>query len=264
MAGVVIIDVDVVMATSAGVVIVVDVIDVVATRTGVVVIVVDVSDVVATRTGVVVVIDVIDVGGTRTVVIDIIGLIVVRGNCDAGATGIVGVFGLVAGAADVVGDTRRRQCSPTGRCRLGRCWTERCRPTKLSAGTLLDGVLVDGILAGVVVAGVVTAGMGDGVGAATVMQAGSAACSASSQLPRTSPGTPLSSGVPASRDAAIAGTARVSVAQPVMIQMRCRFMGGSSCLGDATIKPAHAGTPPVDVGTTTNVTPSTSVVGADW
>jgi hypothetical protein len=102
----------------------------------------------------------------------------------------------------------------------------------LFEGTLFDGVLVDGVLAGVVTVGAVVLGVLVGVVAgivtATEMHSGSVACSASSQLPRTSPGTPLSSGVPASRDAANAGTARVSVAQPVMIQMRCRFMGNSS------------------------------------
>jgi hypothetical protein len=93
--------------------------------------------------------------------------------------------------------------------------------------TLFDGVLFDGVL----LEGVVTGGVGAGVGTTIEMQSGSEACSASSQLPRTSPGTPLSSGVPASRAAAIVGTATVSVAKPAMIQMRCRFMGSSSLWG---------------------------------
>jgi hypothetical protein len=90
----------------------------------------------------------------------------------------------------------------------------------VTTGTLLDGMLLDGG---------VTAGVG--VGTTIEMQAGSEACSASSQLPRTSPGTPLSSGVPASRAAAIVGTATVSAARPAMVQMRCRFMGSSSLWG---------------------------------
>jgi hypothetical protein len=115
-------------------------------------------------------------------------------------------------------------------------------------GTLFDGTLFDGVVTtGTLFDGVVTAGDGTTI----EMQAGSAACSASSQLPRTSPGTPSSSGVPASRAAAMVGTATVSVAKPAMIQMRCRFMGSSSLLGDATMKPARAGTPPVDDGATT-------------
>jgi hypothetical protein len=113
-------------------------------------------------------------------------------------------------------------------------------------GALLDGTVFDGVLVGVAVTGVV---------AATEAHSGSAACSASSQLPRTSPGTPLSSGVPASRDAASAGTARVSVAQPAMIQMRCRFMGGLLVVGVVTMKPVPAGTSPVDDGATTSATP---------
>ncbi|HUV16923.1 MAG TPA: hypothetical protein VMW33_00460 [Ilumatobacteraceae bacterium] len=101
-------------------------------------------------------------------------------------------------------------------------------------GTLFDGVVTDGTLfEGVLFDGVVTDGTGAGVGAGTTteMQSGSEACSASSQLPRTSPGTPLSSGVPASRAAAIVGTATVSAAKPAMIQVRCRFMGSSSLWG---------------------------------
>jgi hypothetical protein len=101
-------------------------------------------------------------------------------------------------------------------------------------GTLFDGVVTTGTLFdGTLLDGVVTDGTGAGVGVGTTieMQAGSEACSASSQLPRTSPGTPLSSGVPASRAAAIVGTATVSVAKPAMIQMRCRFMGSSSLWG---------------------------------
>jgi uncharacterized protein YjbI with pentapeptide repeats len=119
----------------------------------------------------------------------------------------------------------------------------------VAEGTVFDGAVFDGTLTD----GVVTIGAGAGAGAGTTteMQAGSEACSASSQLPRTSPGTPLSSGVPASRAAAIVGTATVSVATPAMIQMRCRFMGSSSLLGDATMKPARAGTSPVDDGATT-------------
>ena len=99
----------------------------------------------------------------------------------------------------------------------------------LDDGTLDDGMLVGVVLVGVVLVGVDTVGVGDGV--TTEMQAGSPACSSSSQLPRTSPGTPLSSGDPASRDAARAGTASVSVAQPAMIQIRCRFMVNSSLWG---------------------------------
>jgi hypothetical protein len=116
---------------------------------------------------------------------------------------------------------------------------------KLGDGVLAEGTLFEGVVTGVVEAGTV-AGTVVGVlvgvvtavvGAADETQSGSPACSASSQLPRTSPGTPLSSGVPASRDAAIAGTAKVSVAQPAMIQMRCRFMGSSSCWGTPPSSP---------------------------
>jgi len=97
----------------------------------------------------------------------------------------------------------------------------------VTTGTLFDGTLFDGMLFD----GVVTDGVAGGVGTTIEMQAGSEACSASSQLPRTSPGTPLSSGVPASRAAAIVGTATVSAARPAMVQMRCRFMGSSSLWG---------------------------------
>ena len=97
-------------------------------------------------------------------------------------------------------------------------------------GTLFDGVVTDGtLLDGTLLDGAVTTGAG--VGTTIEMQSGSEACSASSQLPRTSPGTPLSSGVPASRAAAIVGTATVSAARPAMVQMRCRFMGSSSLWG---------------------------------
>ena len=112
----------------------------------------------------------------------------------------------------------------------------------VTTGTLFDGMLFDGMLFdgvvttgtlfdGMLFDGVVADGAGAGVGTTIEMQAASEACSASSQLPRTSPGTPLSSGVPASRAAAIVGTATVSAAKPAMIQMRCRFMGGSSLWG---------------------------------
>jgi hypothetical protein len=101
-------------------------------------------------------------------------------------------------------------------------------------GTLTDGTMLDGTLTGGTLLGgtlTVGAGVGAGVGTTIEMQAGSEACSASSQLPRTSPGTPLSSGVPASRAAAMVGTATVSVARPAMIKVRCRFMGSSSSWG---------------------------------
>jgi hypothetical protein len=100
----------------------------------------------------------------------------------------------------------------------------------VTTGTLFDGTLLDGVVTtgtlfdGTLLDGVVTDGAGDGVGTTIETQAGSEACSASSQLPRTSPGTPLSSGVPASRAAAMVGTATVSAAQPAVIKMRCRFM----------------------------------------
>jgi hypothetical protein len=102
----------------------------------------------------------------------------------------------------------------------------------LPDGTLPDGTLLEGtLLEGTLLAGIVTAAVGTDVGITTETQAGSAACSASSQLPRTSPGTPLSSGVPASRAAAMVGTATVSVARPAMIKVTCRFMGNSSLWG---------------------------------
>jgi hypothetical protein len=129
-------------------------------------------------------------------------------------------------------------------------------------GTLLDGMLLDGIVTdGTLLDGIVTVGVGAGVGAGVgtaagagttiEIHAGSEACSASSQLPRTSPGTPLSSGVPASRAVAIVGTATARVARPAMIQMTCRFMGSSSFVGVVSMKPVRAGTSPVDDGATT-------------
>ncbi|MGE5211611.1 MAG: hypothetical protein ACM3MM_10105 [Acidobacteriota bacterium] len=102
---------------------------------------------------------------------------------------------------------------------------------RLLDGTVADGTLLDGTLLDGTVTSDVGTGVGTAVGTTTEMQAGSEACSASSQFPRTSPGTPLSSGVPASRAAAMVGTATVSVARPAMIKVRCRFMGSSSLWG---------------------------------
>jgi hypothetical protein len=97
-------------------------------------------------------------------------------------------------------------------------------------GVVLLGVVLLGMVLGDVEGTVTTMGPVVGDGARTVMQPGSFACSASLQFPRTSPGTPLSSGVPSDRAAASAGTPRPSTDMPAMIQIRFRFMM-SPCRG---------------------------------
>ena len=151
-----------------------------------------------------------------------------------GATRIVGMLGFVARATDVfhrvdrrrrVGDAGVRDAVVRERCCRARCFV---RVVDVS-GTLLSGWrrsrwrCVAGRVAGTVTTMVVVLG-------SAARHSGSLACSASSQLPRTSPGTPLSSGVPSPpRAAANAGTPSPSTDTPAMIQISRRFMMSPCC-----------------------------------
>ncbi len=128
------------------------------------------------------------------------GVVVARRR--TGAAWVVGVLGLVARPADVAG-----HAVDDGVARNGA--GDGCPATVLS-GTVLPvvvlgtvfPVVVLGTAAGVVALGTVIAivvGVSSdadaGAETVTVRHSGSPACSASSQLPRISPGVPLSSGV---------------------------------------------------------------------